>query len=176
MPWTDPAGHIYAVGEVLTSSTLNTYVQANLVYLGTPPSIQVFNTTSTSVANSTNTFLPFNSERFKTSAGMHSNATNNDRLICTVAGKYAITGSIEWQASNAGARGLLIVINTSNIVAATNQQAVQAGVTQQNITTIYALNVNDFVDLYAVQTSGGALLVNNQVNWSPWFAMNWIGF
>lgn len=33
MGWTDPSGHIYAVSEVVTAATLNTYSEANLAFL-----------------------------------------------------------------------------------------------------------------------------------------------
>lgn len=33
MAWTDPSGHVYATGEVLAASTLNTYVKDNLIDL-----------------------------------------------------------------------------------------------------------------------------------------------
>jgi hypothetical protein len=33
MPWTDPSTHIYATGEVVTAATLNTFVEANLMFL-----------------------------------------------------------------------------------------------------------------------------------------------
>lgn len=33
MSWTDPAGHVYATAEVLSASTLNTYVRLNLTDL-----------------------------------------------------------------------------------------------------------------------------------------------
>lgn len=176
MAWTSPSAHIFAVAEVVSAATMNTYIQSNLGFLGTPPSVQVFNTTVTTVPTSTNTIMPFNNERFKTDAGMHSNVTNNDRIICTVTGKYAITASIEWAANNTGVRGLLVVINTSNIIAAVNQQACQGGPTQQNVSTIYGLNATDFIDIYAVQTSGANINIDNVVNSSPWAAMNWIGF
>jgi hypothetical protein len=31
--WTDPAGHVFAVGEVVTAATLNTYLKDDLLYL-----------------------------------------------------------------------------------------------------------------------------------------------
>ena len=34
MSWTTPSAHIFATSEVVTASTLNTYVQANLTFLG----------------------------------------------------------------------------------------------------------------------------------------------
>ena len=33
MAWTDPTGHIYAVSEVLTAATMNTYVEADISFL-----------------------------------------------------------------------------------------------------------------------------------------------
>lgn len=33
MAWTDPAGHVFATGEIVTAATLNTYVKDNLLDL-----------------------------------------------------------------------------------------------------------------------------------------------
>lgn len=33
MAWTDPAGHVFVVGEIVSPATLNTYVKDNLVAL-----------------------------------------------------------------------------------------------------------------------------------------------
>jgi hypothetical protein len=36
MSWSDPSAHIYAVGEVVTAGTLNSYVKDNLMFLYPP--------------------------------------------------------------------------------------------------------------------------------------------
>lgn len=57
MGWTDPAAHVYAVGELVTPATLNTYVKNNLIDLDRRTTVfrhqieTLESTTSTSFAN-----------------------------------------------------------------------------------------------------------------------------
>lgn len=178
MGWTDPAGHIWAAGEGLRAANFLTYIEANLVFLGTPPSVQVYGVTPTTIPNNTNTAFPFDAERRKTDAGMHSNSVNNSRLTCTVAGNYQITGNVEWAVNATGWRRLFIVANAGLVLASVNQMAVTTALvpTMQSVTVPYPLAVTDYVELWMAQISGAGLLVNNVGNYSPQFSMNFLGF
>ena len=175
MAWTDPASHIYTVGEIVSAATLNTFVQANLAFLGTPPSVQVWNNFAETITNNTNTVLGMNVEQAKTDAGMHSNSTNNTRLICTVTGKYLVTGNIEWAQNGTGFRQLLIVTNGATTLASVNQTFTTSTPTQQFVAVVWPIPATNYVELFCAQTSGGNLLVNTTLA-SPRFSMSWIGF
>ncbi len=138
----------------------------------TVPAARVYHSAGQSVANATYTILAFDSERFDTDA-IHDNVTNNSRLTCKTAGKYLISGNISWDATASGDRELVIVLNSSPNIAAVRVNA--SSYCKQVVTTIYDLAVNDYVELYVMQTSGSPLLVVAAPPYSPEFMMVRVG-
>jgi hypothetical protein len=126
--------------------------------------------TSQAITTATLTALALNSERFDNDA-IHDTATNNSRLTCKTAGKYQISGSIEWASNATGERHCYIRLNGATSISAIVSPAVATNVTAMSITTIYDLAVNDYVELAVYQTSGGNLNINSVGNSSPEFMM-----
>jgi hypothetical protein len=133
---------------------------------------RVYNNANISVADASGTALTFNSERYDTDT-IHDTVTNPERLTCKTAGKYIITGHVFWASDNDGYRQLEILVNATTI-AVTRNLAVTGG-NAQSITTIYDLEVNDYVTLKVYHTAGNALNVTAAGNYSPEFAMQRIG-
>ena len=59
MSWTTPSAHIFATSEVVTASTMNTYIQANLTFLGVGFGAQMQQATAQSIPNATETLVHF---------------------------------------------------------------------------------------------------------------------
>lgn len=136
------------------------------------PAARVYHSANqTAPTSGTQLTLAFDSERFDTDT-IHDTVTNNSRLTCRTAGVYQITGHISWAANATGARQLSIKLNGTTFLAiALDPVASAASLLIQGVTTLYQLAVNDYVELQALQTSGGALVVNASPNYSPEFMM-----
>lgn len=141
---------------------------------GSIPAARVYNNVDQSVATSTLTALSFNAERFDTDS-IHDNVTNNSRLTCRTAGKYQIIGQVAFVDNSTGLRSLNIRLNGATVIAFVELSADNSGANRFQVTTIYDLAVNDYVELVAFQASGVALNVRSTNANSPEFMMVKIG-
>ena len=120
-------------------------------------SCKVYRTTSQSIPDSTATVINFDNEEWDTD-DIHDNATNPSRLTCKVAGTYLVSGGVQWEANTTGRRLLAILQNGATVVI-----QIEATVSAANqwggaiVIGIIPMAVNDYVELRAYQTSGGAL-------------------
>ena len=139
--------------------------------LGLGINCRVYNSGAISVPNNTLTDLTFDSEYWDT-GGMHSTSVNTGRLTCVTPGYYLLIGQVEFAVAAGGRRQLLIVLSGATTIAVVENDSAIAGVVNHNIqiSTIHLLNTGDYVSLRVFQTSGGALNVNAQANWSPEFS------
>jgi hypothetical protein len=144
------------------------------------PAVRVFHNTTQSITSALQTVLAFNSERYDQAAGaastQHDTVTNNSRLTCLYAGIYKITGHIEFAANATGLRLVNIQLNGTTEIA--RQETLNLGGADPcslTVTSDYALAVNDYVQLRAYQSSGGALNVTVSANFSPEFMMVRVG-
>jgi hypothetical protein len=139
------------------------------------PAARVYNGAAQSITTATPTALAFNSERFDTDT-IHDVVTNNSRLTCKTAGIYSIFGSVRFATNAIGRRELFIKLNGTTIIATQIIQAVtDVNITGLNISTLYSLSVNNYVELFVQQTSGGDLNVDTISAYSPEFAMVKVG-
>jgi hypothetical protein len=108
---------------------------------------------------------------------MHDTVTNNSRLTCRYAGKYLISGSVEYAANATGVRLTSIRHSTgaTNIASMCTAAASAGDATMHTVATIYDMAVNEYVELTAYQSSGGALNVVVTGNRSPEFSMVRVG-
>ena len=131
---------------------------------------QVYHNADQSVANSTETALAFNSERFDNDT-IHDTSSNNSRLTCKTAGLYLIVANVRWDANTTGGRVLNIRLNGGTKIAESAAAPTPSSVMSHNLTTIYQLAVNDYVEVVATQFSGGPLDVKYVADASPNFMM-----
>ena len=134
---------------------------------------RVHNSANISLSNSTVTTLTFDSERFDTDT-IHSTSTNTGRLTTKTAGKYLISATVQFATNTTGKRTLRLRVNGSTPIADT---AITASGDSRDvtITTLWDLAADDYVELQALQDSGGALNVEAESNSSPEFMMARIG-
>jgi hypothetical protein len=141
---------------ILTSSTLSALAAVN-TFFENPPFF-VVGITSATTACTTATFTPIHFDNtVKDSAGGHSNSTNNTRYTAQYAGWYGFIGAIQFPTNATGVRAAIFYLNG---VAYSIGPVVNAasGITT-NVGHVYdiPMNVGDFVELDAYQTSGGTL-------------------
>ena len=133
---------------------------------------RAYHSVNQSIPNSSGTAVALNSERWDTDS-IHDNSTNNSRLTCKTAGKYIISGSIEWAANSNGERRLSIRLNGSTSIGFLALLPMGGAFLDMDmfVTTIYELAVDDYVELDVAQNSGGALNLVSKGNWSQEFSM-----
>jgi hypothetical protein len=105
--------------------------------------------------------VPFDSEDFKSTAGLHSNVTNNSRLTVVTAGKYVVTATVLWDTNATGFRFANIKKNGTTDYAYTVIAAapVSSTYTGHQVVTLMDLATSDYVELFVQQNSGGNLNV-----------------
>ena len=129
-------------------------------------------TTTQSLTNATLTAIQFGVEDYDT-ATYHDNSTNNTRLTVPQAGKYLISGCIEFAANATGVRTCGIRLNGSTYVASQGSSSMGSVLTTVvNVTTVLDLAASDYVELIGYQSSGGAL--NVQGSQMTNFSATWL--
>jgi hypothetical protein len=163
-------GVIEGAGAINATSTVTgTNLKATAI------GARAYNNANIAITTGVVTALTFNSERWDSDT-IHDTGSNTSRLTCKTAGKYIITGNIEWAADATSVRTLQIRVNGSTAIG-NDSRAPLSGVltTSQTTTTIYDLAVNDYVELVAYQATAGNLNVLTTANYSPEFSMVWMG-
>lgn len=152
--------------EVVVNAALDALDAA----VGSPPRARVYHNANQSIANNTLTALNFNSERFDTDV-IHDTSTNNNRLTCKTAGTYLIILNALFDVHATGWRLFSIRLNGSTTIADTRAQAITVGSigTAGEVSTVYSLAVNDYVEAMVLQTSGGSLNILASGNFTPEF-------
>ena len=161
--------------------------KANLLEAGVndvsyAPAVRVTHNAAQSITTSTDTALAFNTERFDQAGNaadtQHDTVTNNSRLTCRYAGVYQITGMVEWAADAAAASNRIVKIRWSSGPTFIAESQIRCATTialQQNVSTLYALAVNEYVELVVWHDKGSSLNVNVTGNFSPEFGMVRVG-
>lgn len=138
-----------------TSHTLSSTTQTRCV---------AFNSGTQSINDSTYTAVTLDSEDVDV-GGMHDTATNNSRLTVPASsgGFYLIFGQICFAANTTGVRTIRLTKNGSTDLAYSQPGTVATGgfITITNLVFGGVLAAGDYIELYAQQTSGGALNIGN---------------
>jgi len=141
------------------------------VRVSTALGARAYHNAAQAIATGVWTSLALNSELFDNDA-IHDLVTNNSRMTCKTSGVYIITGTINIAAAAGGTwRGARFYLNgatpldTSLIPLSANQASVL------NVSGIYNLAVNDYVELQMYQDTGGNVNAVYQANVSPMLSM-----
>jgi len=122
-----------------------------------------------SIANSTQTALTWNVET-NDSNGFHDNVTNNSRVTIPTgyAGRYLLMATLNWDQSNGTGNRYIRFGKNGTAVSETAIGLGAGGVPSATVimtyTDIFNLAVGDYVEVFASQTSGGALSVNGNAS------------
>lgn len=128
-------------------------------------SARAYHSVTQSIADNTWTAVVLNSERWDTDA-IHDTSTNNSRCTAKTAGKYIISGHLSWPGNATGVRHAAIKLNGSTFLAIQEAPADGTEAVQVSTATVYDLAVNDYLELFAMQNSGGALNIEANGNYS----------
>jgi hypothetical protein len=131
---------------------------------------RVYRTSDQSIPNGTNTIITYNAENFDTDA-LHDLISFPSRLTCTVAGEYLITTQARFAGNSAGFRYVTPLLNGSIELAIMRVPPASGVDTDISCSTIYRLQVGDYIETRVYQNSGGALNVIGAANFSPHLAM-----
>lgn len=147
--------YAFTTGDDATATRLNTRSSA-VAELQSPPRCRAWQNAAQSIPNTTATAVLLDTEDIDTEA-IHSTAVNTSRMTIVTAGRYRCIGQVAWANNATGYRGIQLW-KTGAQRAFQRQQAVAAGV--GNITQIteeILCTPGDYIELFAEQTSGGAL-------------------
>lgn len=173
MPWTTPITK--STGDGLTAADWNTYVRDNAEFLYAPPRVDAYHSTDQSIANASDTFLAFDSERYDTDT-MHSTVTNNSRVTVNTAGLYVVSAGVEFASNSTGSRQIVLVVNGSQSIAVTNTPSgATLGVVRLNVATTWVAAAGDYFQAQVYQDSGGALNALGVQPRAPFLRAAWVG-
>jgi hypothetical protein len=135
------------------------------------PACRVYHSVDQSLATGGNAALTFNSERFDNDA-IHDTGTNPTRLTCKTAGKYLIAATLRFAQAGGGTfRQTFFKVNGTTSIATDLRLPSASQDIDVTISTIWDMAVNDYVELFAGQDSGGAINIKASSAQSPEFMM-----
>lgn len=146
---------------IVPSSTWNQFRDA-INFLQLPPLAQLRQTSVQSLPNNTWTAITFNAEDVDTDVdgtGGHDTVTNNSRFTARYAGWYQLSGAAGFAANGTGLRGARWLVNGIALNAGGTVLPAGSGsftVVPAAVEKVY-MNIGDYVELQALQSSGGAL-------------------
>lgn len=144
--------------------------------IAVPPSASVYNNANISIPNITVTALTFNSEDWDTE-GIHSTASDTDRLTCVTPGRYHIWANVAFAGNATGNRFVNIYLNglANSVASAALPNSGAAVSTRVPIATEWVLSAGDYLLCAVYQDSGGDLNVLRESLHSPRFGMTRVG-
>jgi hypothetical protein len=155
-----PAPRTWSVGDLAAASgaiNLNTEIRDTINYLTGVPIAVLRQNTVQSIPNNTTPFTPvtFDVEEVDSYGG---HASSQSRYTAQVAGWYHVLGILQWSPNATGRRLAQLFINGTEARQTETPVCTAAGGPTTNIceAPLY-LNVSDYVELAAFQSSGGAL-------------------
>lgn len=104
------------------------------------------------VTHNTVTTVGLGAEDFDTD-GLHDNVTANSKLTAAVTGKYQVSAYAVWNTNSSGIRQLRINRNSS-VMTIVQTPGNSVGSLGQNISDLFAVSVNEFVEMAVYQDSG----------------------
>ncbi len=137
---------------------------------------RVYRSVSQTLPNATGVAITFDVERWDTN-DIHSNVTNNSRLVCPISGTYSVAGNVIFAANTTGARRLYMMLNGTIVINSMLVSAESTGFpTHLSTSTLWSMNPGDYLELYAYQNSGGNLnLATGAAIYAPEFMMQKVG-
>jgi hypothetical protein len=162
-----PTTHTFSAGEVVTDTTLNGNVTNVLNFLLARPILRARQTVAQSIGTGgAGTALTFDAEDVD-SSGMHSTVTNTSRATAVYPGWYLFAGNGSLVQNATGLRTLSWNVNSvAQSGAGSSDGGAGVGIDFRHpaASSLFFLNVNDFVEMILFQNSGGA--VNTEVSGS----------
>ena len=160
---TVPTTDTVSVGEKVTAANYLTFTRDAFAFLLSPPRCSIYQTATTSMATSgSSQLILFDTEAYDTDT-MHSTSTNTSRVTATTTGLYLVTAALGFAANTTGYRLAQIRKNSAGAVgsgtrvAIASASAVPTGATSLSFSAYVQLTAGDYVEMFGLQNSGGAL-------------------
>ena len=150
------------------------WVLANMPAGGYTDGARVTHSVNQSIPNSSWTALAFDTDVFDTDQ-IHDPVTNNSHLTCKTAGKYLIIGQATWATQAGGRRLAGIFHDTDGYIGWDESSLSVINSTSLNLSTVYELALNDFLQFKVFQNSGTPININASAIFTPVFSMQRIG-
>lgn len=148
-----------SVNDLISSALWNAQVRDPINFLLNLPLFEGYQTSAQSTATGANTPVALDTNSIDTYSG-HSTTVNNTQYFAQLAGYYAVRGLVTFAANATGVRFASIAYNGSTIVrtvASCNAVGSSLATGLPTGMPLVFMNVGDYVQLQATQTSGGAL-------------------
>lgn len=150
--------------SLLISSLLFSLVSCNggsdAVAAGSAISVRL-TCSAQSVATNTDTAVSFNAETFDTD-NMHDNTTNPSRITINTAGLYLVQGTVIFSSHTSSTfRECYILLNGTDAIGDCTIPSVVSQITTLNVSAIYRLEQNDYLELRVAQQSTATLNVGS---------------
>lgn len=156
--------------EPLTLAFYNTNIAPYLYNEGA----RVYHSIAQAIPHNDWTFLTFNSELYDNDS-IHDLLVNPGRLTCKTAGKYLISFTGSFEAAAAGTRHFVVEATPGGEIAHKSKNPTAGLETCLTLTTVWHLDIGDYVRVSAFQTSGGARDILSVANYTPHFMIQRIG-
>jgi hypothetical protein len=156
MAWTTP--RTWVTGEVLTAANLNLHLRDDLNMLWLGPSAAVKRAATQSIPNATNTYVAFDTEIFD--LGTNWDAGLPERLTAAIAGKFLISGRVNFATGTTGFREATIQRSDNTDFGANRMSACNTGDTVCSVVALVPMTAGQYCRLRVHQTQGVALNLN----------------
>lgn len=180
-----PVPFTWVAGSAPSAATLNgsTGPKGGLDFLLSPPRAFAYQSTGVSVGTGTSTeiVMTFDAESWDTdTTAMHSTSSNSSRVVAVTPGLYSVNFQVSFPANATGVRYVVLRKNANatsgggSLVALARQQSASAtGSSYVGSTIDVSLAANDYLEVFAMQNSGGSLTTNTGVN-ATYLQMRWV--
>ena len=162
--------NLYANGPLILDDRARSVFVRNEVAV--VPQARVYNSTSTSIPNATQTTLTFDSERYDRGTKDEQHVTGGNQLLCKVSGLYRIGANVRFDGGAGSIREARIRLNGGPMIASATSPP--GAVTRLCVSTEYRLNAGDAVDVAVFQDSGGSLSTIAETQGTPEFWFSWV--
>jgi hypothetical protein len=135
---------------------MNTEVRDAINFLIAPPRCHAYQSVAqTLTTGTTGAVVTFTSEEVDTD-GIHSTSSNTSRFTIVTAGRYRFIGQVGFASNATGQRGAFLQKNGTRVTT-TRHQATNGVSHYQQVTDEILCSAGDYVELLAMQSSGGNL-------------------
>jgi hypothetical protein len=152
------AANKFLAGPVSGADAAYVFRLMELSDLPVGPSVRLAKSANQSISHDTVTALTWDAETWDTD-NFHDNSTNNNRLVCPSAGKFAMMGFVQWEYNATGQRQLIIRNSGGGYEA--HSQNVTADQVHQFVFTMIVGAASDWFEMVVYQTSGISLNIQN---------------
>lgn len=163
-----------AVAQRSTATLWNDDVRDAINFLLNPPAAHIYNSANISCTTATQTLMTFNSESYDTDTDspMHDTSSNNSRLYLNTTGLWTICAGLTFASNSTGRRSLRVEMNAGGTSGGgtLNREVINAAATSDTtmvtVTFDRRYTAGDYIEMYALQASGGNLNANGGVGYT----------